>query len=596
MVLLYKQLTKEILKNKLFVFLMLLLTTFTAFMFFFVRFSIDGNIARLLALPSLEENQILYKNALSSNKILALNFLLGITLLTAFVFFMFFYRFFKTNKKQIGCLKSLGFKDQTICCYIMVFSVVLSLLGAIFGICGGYFASSILIHANEQSYSVTGLVRELNGISILTGILIPTITLCITSFFSYGYVRGKESGMLLVGIDNELKYSGKLRFANTLVNYLPIKNKSSLRIALRKPIALLLIVTAVLSFTIMFVLGFSLNASSGIVFQSQTEGHNYRYDTQYEDYITQENSDSDAQTYLSVTGTLSKNNNGKSENNEYINNENINNKNINNESNSENKIEQKIVGLEPGKSLLSFVNQDGKSLDLPQKESIYISPALQELNGFHDGDTLNVTINGQSYSFKVQVVFNATKNCVYISKDTLSNLLDLPSNSYNGVLSMNPQSNGGTVKTNNQKLEELKRSSVSNRSSAIINHVIGFVVGCILIYLALLLNFQDSTRDILILHLMGYKVKDIKKMLIDIYKPIIWVSFFLTLWIGILFVKSLQKSLSIQTGDYMPFHTNIEILVLIFIILNIIYNLVQATFHLGIKRVLKKEQVTEYIN
>lgn len=570
--LLYKQLTKEVAKNKVFVTLMLILTTLTAFMFFFVRFSIDGNISVLNALPSLNENQTLYMNALNSNKILAFNYLLALTALTVFVFIMFFYRFFKTNKKQIGCLKSLGFKDRTLCGYFIAFTVVLSLLGAVFGTCGGFFSSSILIHANEKSYSVSGLVRELHSTSVLIGFLLPTIVLCIASFFSYGFVRGKESGVLLSGINNELKYAKVLRFANAIVGILPIKNKASLRIALRKPIAVILIVTAVMSFNVMFIMGYSLNLCSGTVFKSQTEGHNYFYDTRYEEYIEKENKEGDIQMYLSVAGTLSK-------------------------INSDSKVEQQIVGLEQGKALLSLENSEGTAIALPQDNNIYIGPALQQLYGFKADDKVTLKINDKAYTVMVRdIADNATSNCVYIDKDTLTKLLNLPKNSYNGILSMKPLDNGGTVTTNEQKLEMLDKASVSNQSSAVINQVIGCIVGCILLFLALLLNFQDSTRDIFILRLMGYKAKEIRKMLINIYKPILWVSFVLTLWPSIKLAQSILKSLSLQTGDYMPFQTNVFVIGIVFIILNVIYFLVQATFNLGIKRVIKREEVSKYTN
>jgi putative ABC transport system permease protein len=350
-----------------------------------------------------------------------------------------------------------------------------------------------------------------------------------------------------------------------------MKNKSSIRIALRKPVAVVLIVIAVMSFIVMFILGYSLNMSSSTVFKSQTEGHRYLYDTRYDKYLVQENNEVDIQTYLSVPGTLLKTDN-------------------------ENKVEQQIIGLEQGKTLLSLVNKEGTQLTLPQENNVYIGPALQQLYGFKTGDALVLTINDQDYIVNVHIAANATSNCVYLAKDTLIKILDLPESSYNGVLSMEPLGNGGTVTTQSQKLEELDRASVSNRSSAVINQVIGCMVGCILLYLALLLNFQDSTRDILILHLMGFKAKDIKRMLINIYKPILWVSFFLTLWPGILLAQTIQKSLSIQTGDYMPFQINILIIGIVFILLNVIYFMVQATFNSGIRRVIKKEEISEYTN
>ena len=156
--------------------------------------------------------------------------------------------------------------------------------------------------------------------------------------------------------------------------------------------------------------------------------------------------------------------------------------------------------------------------------------------------------------------------------------------------------NKGPTTTYEQKITDLKRDFVSNRNSAIINQSIGCIAGYILLFLALLLNFQDNIKDMLILHLMGYEPKAIKKLLINVYRPILVVSFLLTLIPSIIIAQWVQKSLSIQTGDYMPFQTNTLFIFIIFILLNVLYSLVQITFIRRIKNVINKESITDYTN
>ena len=109
--LVYKQLWKQIVKDKIFLSLLMLLTILTSLSFFFAIFSIDGNMQALNTVNKLTENQLLYQNALNSNSVLAYSFLLTLIGLSALVFIMFFYRFFRTNKKQIGCIKALGYRQ-----------------------------------------------------------------------------------------------------------------------------------------------------------------------------------------------------------------------------------------------------------------------------------------------------------------------------------------------------------------------------------------------------------------------------------------------------------------------------------------------------
>lgn len=568
--LMYKQLTKELLRNRIFVFLLLIMTVFASFMYFFVRFSIDANMAALKTIDILSPNETLYMNALNSNTILAFNFLIVLTALAGFVYGLFYYRFFRKNKKQVGCLKALGFKDRTLSAFFVIFSAVLSLIGAAIGLAGGYFASSVLIDANTRSYSMSGLVKGIDPVNVAIGFLSVTVVSSIVTLAVYGLVRGKEIAALISGTDNTAKDSSFLRFVGEFVEALPVKNKFPLRIALRKPVAVIIIVLAVMGFSVMFIIGYSVNLSSGKVYKSQTEGHLYLYDTRYDQYQAQKELPKESQSYLSVPGTLSKK--------------------INRDA-----IPQNIVGLESNKELLQLSDSKGTQLGTLPENGIYISPALREMYGFQKGDTVKAAIDGVEYTLVVSdIAVNATSGCVYMDKNILTELLGIPAGAYNGIMSMNPLKDGGTVTTYEQKLAALERASVSNQNSGIINQVTGVLAGCILIFLALLLNFQDSTRDILILNIMGYRAKAIRKMLIDIYKPILWISFLLTLWPSILVAQAVQKSLSIQTEDYMPFGTSWLVILAVFVLLNAIYFLVQAMFNMGIRRVVAREEISEY--
>ena len=65
--------------------------------------------------------------------------------------------------------------------------------------------------------------------------------------------------------------------------------------------------------------------------------------------------------------------------------------------------------------------------------------------------------------------------------------------------------------------------------SAVIVQVMGCVIGCILLLLAVALNFNSNLSDMRILRMLGYKTKEIRHLLVDVYKPVILVGFFLLL-------------------------------------------------------------------
>jgi len=194
----------------------------------------------------------------------------------------------------------------------------------------------------------------------------------------------------------------------------------------------------------------------------------------------------------------------------------------------------------------------------------------------------------------VEIAANAKSASIYIDANELTEILEVQAGTYNGILSMAEMADGAAI-TKAQRIDNLNRSAVSNSISAIINQVTGGIVGAILIFLALYVNFQDNTRDMLILYIMGYQIKNIRNLLIDVYRPIVWMAFLLTIGPSILLAGSIQKSLSISTNDYMPFRTNIIVVLMIFVLLNIIYWLVQVMFGLGIRRTIVREEISETI-
>jgi len=316
------------------------------------------------------------------------------------------------------------------------------------------------------------------------------------------------------------------------------------------------------------VLGRSLNISSQKVFDSQTTGHNYEFENRYSEYKSGIIPDN-AIAYLDCTANLTV---GRYE-----------------------IEEQTVVGLYSTGDVYELQNLNGDLLPAAAAGTVYINPGLFDTYGVNIGDILVITIDGKAYSFTVaDVAVNAKRASVYVNADVLAKILGAGDAAYNGILSMEKMPDGETI-AKSERIEELERNAVSNNISAVINQSIGVIVGAILIFLALYVNFQDNTRDMLILHMMGYRTKNIRKLLVNVYMPILWASFLITLEPSILLAKTIQKSLSISTNDYMPFGTDAVVILIIFVLLNVIYWLMQCLFTLGIKRVIAKEEISDFV-
>lgn len=566
----YKQLTKQVLSNRIFIILLAILCTLTAALFFFVRFTIDGNVNRLDEIIAMGGDGVRYRAAINSNTTLAYVFLAAIIALTAFVFFIFYYRFYRSNRKQIGVIKALGFKDSTLNKYFILLTAGFTFIGGLIGLLGAYPLSAVLLQANIDTYGVTGLVRSLNMKSILLCFIAAILAFSFISFISYRlFIKGKETGNLIAGNLNKTSYTGTLKVADKLAGILPVKNKFPVRIMLRKPITVLLIFAAVLFFNTFMIISYSLNISSSKVYESQTAGHNYEYLTTYDEYLTDSPQENDLEM-LSITGTIQSKSAG---------------------------IKQNITGLYRLNDIYEIKNKNGDLLSVPDSGTAVIGEGLREVYGLQIGDTVTIDINSKTLTIKIaDIAENAKSDTVYVNGNELAALMGLESGSYNVLLSdTQPDFSGNTI-TQSERIDLLEQDATSNNVSGVINQVIGALSGCILLFLALYMSFQDNTRDMLILGLMGYQPKDVRKMFVDIYRPIIWIFFVICLPISIMMVQSIQRSLSVSTGDYMPFGTNILVIGLIFIILTLIYQMVQLIFGHMLKRIDRKEEVAAYTN
>lgn len=570
MKLIKKQLQKELFKNKIFLILMMLLAIFTSYMYFFVRFSTDANLKMLNVQSFLNDNEKLYEAALQSNVSLAYSFLIGSLAMTSFVYGMFFYRFFKKKGRDLGCLKALGFSDHTLRLCFARFSFFLTLIGSIIGLILGFFTSNILLDAGKRSYEITRQVKGINFSTGIIGLFLPALLFSVVTALCYAVISKQENALLLVPQTDHVKSSRLLGIADRLSKLFPAKKQLSLRLSFRKPIALLLVFTAVMCFSVMFILAYSLNLSSHFIYISQTDGWHYQYDVQFTGIHSLPTLASDKVPYLTTLGKIST---------------------------PHLSLDQQIISFDGDHKFYELLSKDHEPITYPQKGEIVISPALHELYDLNIGDQITISVKNKSELFTISnIAFNAELNSVYVSNDDLQQLLQLSKDSFNGIWSMSPifpEENANLISLS-ERLEDLDRHFVSNRSSAVINQVIGALIGCILLFLALLVHFQDSTRDMLILDLMGYRPPAIRKMLINIYGPVLMIFYTLSLMPSICLVKFILRSLSLQIGDYMPFYTNCWVLLGIFALLYLIYFVTQWIFSLNIKKLVHSDNLYAY--
>lgn len=551
-------------KNKLNVIILCILTTLTSFMYFFVEASIDGNILNLSNKVNLSSNEYEYLTGLSSNKILATSFLIGLTLVTCFVYYMFYKKNFDVNKKVLGCYRALGFtKTQITLIYIRI-TFILAFLFLLVGLAVGYYYSYILLETYQVTYGVSDSVRGISFSSFFVGVLVPTISFCIMPYLASRTYRKPEVAILFSGTQKQRSNSKFSILLTKISKFIPSKYSFSSKVALRKPFNLFLILVSVYFFLSLIVLSFSLNMSSSQVLTSQTAARNYNYEVKLsKSQIV--SSGEDSQYFFSKDKVKLYN------------------------SNREEITEQQLVALDNNGKHFKLVSND-KEISLGSGE-VAVNARIAQIYKLKEGDEVQLSIDGKDITLRIKTIAeNGDYSSIYINRAYYNGLFNQSNDAYNGFWSntLSKSFENERVLKYSDYLDKLQNNNVSNRLSAVINQILACVFGILLIFLVLLLNFQDNFDNFISLRKLGYLPKEIKAMLINIYLPLILITFLLMIIPSIYTSEHILNSLSLQTGDYMPFVTNIFVFCYAFGILIVLYVGEVSFFGWKLKKIFKR--------
>lgn len=555
-----KQSLAELFGNKLNVLILCLLTFLTSFMYFFVEASIDTNIKNLSSRSKLSSNEHEFLVGLSSNRILAIVFLFGLTVITCFVFYMFYKKLFNLNRKELGCYRALGFTKSGITIIFVTFTFGLVLLFLLLGLVVGYYYSYILLETYHSSYGIDNIKRGISIASVTIGVVFPLLFACLMPILASRIFRKPEVAMLMSGAKGRRKRRKTFKTISNVCNLLPSKYAFSTRVALRNPFNIFLVLLSVYLYMTLIVLSFSLNMSSSNVLESQKALRHYKYEVIFPKESLELNNQNQQLFFLKSRVTLA----FKSK-----------------------KLQQTLIAMDNGDY---FALTDGKKKIALEEKGVVINQRIAQLYNLKKGDKIKINLGNSSKELTVKAVANnGDYNTIYIKRSYFNKIVYKNQNVYNGMWSDTLPSTlkGATVNKYSDYVRELEKNNVSNKLSAVINQILACVFGVLIIFLALLLNFQDNTENFKYLLKLGYLPKEIHNMLINIYFPIISAGFLSMILPSIFTSTKILNLLSLQTGDYMPFSTNIFIFLYSFIFLSILYFIILVFFNLQLKRSLK---------
>ena len=564
--LLFKYLSRDFFAKRTMVSILSLIIIFTSFMYFFVHFAIDANLLRLGG-EQLSGNEANYFTALKSNQALIRNITVSMVAIFSLILSLFIRGTLQRNQVQLAQLMSLGFSFSSMLAIYALLISGLSLISSLISLVLGFWGSDILLSANSQTYLVQGLSKGLSLQSVMTGTLFLSLFLGALTYLAGLTVRKTDLALMMKQTDGKSIRPGLME---KLIQKLPMKHKFKFKLTLNHFSTLGLLLIAIVTFSIMFVLSLSLTFSSSKILESQKAGRHYSYDISYDNYRKEEaESASDSVTYLRYDVDLM----------------------IKGET-----IAYQALSLTSQNDLFQLIGSKGEILDPTQ--GVFVNPELRENYGLKVGDTLELRVKGKRHQIKIAgFAENADLKTIYIPRDQASAMVNEADDRFNGRLTNNVQEKGrGKTRSLEEKLSAVQRSQTSNKASAIINQSIGVITGCLLIYLAVFIGLNGNMKTLLMFDLLGYEEKEVYRILLNPYIVISNLLFLLTLPVAIYAARNIQIMTSLQTGDYMPFQLNWITFVYMFVILNALCFIIRFLFIQKVKKIRDDNRQAEFLS
>lgn len=567
--LMYKHIVKDFFSRKMMVGILSLFLILISFLYYFVHFSVDSNLANLHSILAgggvLSDNHDKYLVALQNNQVLIRNMTLAVVGVFALILILFIRHILDKSQMKIGLLRSMGFLMHDIVAFYALLIVGLAFVTALVGLVAGYFGSSILIDANAQTYAMENLVKGIRIGSLLIGVIVIPVFLGLVTYIT-GLIGRKTDIALL--LKHARKSNLRPGIMEKIIHHLPIPNKFTFKLTLKNISAFALFLSAVITFNIMFVLSVSLIFCGERIVESQTMGRTYVYDVSYDQYQHDAGAyDGEAIAYLTCDVDI--------------------------RLGDDEPIEYHMVGLEEQNTLFQLL--DAKGGQITHTQGVVLNPELKENYGVRVGDTLRLEVEGRTYEVPVvDMAQNAALKTIYLPKEQVAEMLQQEGTVYNGLLT-NQAPDEGKVVRHDQIVAQVENSQTSNRTSAIINQSVGVVIGCLLIFLAVLIGLTNNMNNILLFHLLGYQRREVNRILLDPYMVLNNVLFVITFPIGVFVAQRIQIMTSLATNDYMPFQLNAVTFLYMLVVLNVVGFLVRGLFALKVRRVIGNQQQAEYL-
>jgi len=433
---------------------------------------------------------------LSSNRLLAMTFSSLLLMMSVLVLILITKKRISAERIQIGILKAMGYKEETIIASYLIYPIIASFVGALIGFFLGVGVAVGLANSYVVNFVVPTVRFYLTGRLFLQGVLLPVAIIAIAScIILWTLIKGnpivlmQESGHLELPVVSE-----KL---NKFLMPFSFETRFKYSLAFRNIGKLISLFTVVFIASMFLVFGFLAYDVVDNVTDRAFSQANYRYEVKYT-MLTNAPVSVQETAFLRVQVEPEF---------EIV------------------SVPFYLYGIDPLNRINPLYASSGIDITAQSQDGILINEFISRAYGIGVGDEISFTVNGVSLAYPISGVVNHFNGAMlYLDIDWLREDLGYQSDVFNGRWT-NTFPEDTTNLAYVFSMEELAHNMAVGMEMIRITLQVMVVIAVILgsFMMVVITNFiiDENRQQISILKVMGYGDFEVSNMVLTIYFPFV---------------------------------------------------------------------------
>ncbi|MDF2510668.1 MAG: transporter permease [Herbinix sp.] len=484
---------------------------------------------------------------ISSMKSMSFPVSIAFFLLSCLIVGVIIMRIVKSDGVVIGTLYAQGYRRRELTRHYIAIPVLLSGLGGLVGTllaltCVKPVVDSMLIY-----YILPDKGINFSALNLAVAVLMPVAFIGLSSFLIIRKILKKTAVQLMKGDEQKSKVNFIERALR--LDQFKFNTKFRIREQVRSIPRLLFLVLGVSAASMILMFGFTFNYSMDVVMDRGALAR-YQYPLEYNFKEVQNLQDGAIPEGAEPYNAFRCYPEGRE------------------------SVEFYLVGMKPDSIGLKMNDMRGNALS---KDQVNITYPLASRLKLKEGDTINFVnkLDGKSYSLTIDGIVQAYgEQFVYMPLDEFNHMTGQPFGSYRTVLSshdidFDESLLAGVMDARNpEAFEDLAMPTTLIVASVT---ALAVLIAVIIIFLVTSLMIDESRNTISLLKILGYREKELAKLILNSSTPAVFIGFWLGLPLMLAFGNNLYGYVAEITNLVMPMIVNPLYVLISFVVIFAVY-------------------------